>query len=68
MPPDRRLTPATPRAAHVSLRGVVAAEAFVEGMPLRVAVPVADLLAINTAMAQWLRRQPLAGDSDKLCS
>jgi sugar phosphate isomerase/epimerase len=30
--------------------------------------PVADLLTINTAMAQWLRRQPLDGDSDKLCS
>ncbi|MBW4529092.1 MAG: hypothetical protein KME02_00250 [Aphanothece saxicola GSE-SYN-MK-01-06B] len=30
--------------------------------------PVADLLTINTAMAQWLRRQPLAGNSDKMCS
>ncbi|MCP9787254.1 sugar phosphate isomerase/epimerase family protein [Cyanobium sp. N5-Cardenillas] len=30
--------------------------------------PVADLLAINTAMAQWLRCQLLAGDSDKLRS
>nr|WP_286192824.1 MULTISPECIES: sugar phosphate isomerase/epimerase [unclassified Synechococcus] len=30
--------------------------------------PVADLLTINTAMAQWLRSQPLADDSDKMCS
>jgi sugar phosphate isomerase/epimerase len=30
--------------------------------------PVADLLSINTAMARWLRSQPVAGNSDKLCS
>lgn len=30
--------------------------------------PVADLLTINTAMAQWLRNQQLAESSDKLCS
>jgi sugar phosphate isomerase/epimerase len=30
--------------------------------------PVADLRTINTAMAQWLRNQPLAGNSDKMCS
>jgi hypothetical protein len=30
--------------------------------------PVADLLTINRAMAQWLRNQPLAENSDKLCS
>lgn len=30
--------------------------------------PVADLLTINSAMAHWLRRQPLAGDGDTMCS
>lgn len=30
--------------------------------------PVADLLTINMAMAQWLRRQQIAGDGDKMCS
>ena len=30
--------------------------------------PVADLLTINTAMTRWLRSQPIAGNSDKLCS
>lgn len=30
--------------------------------------PVADLLAINTAMAQWLRTQPSAGNSGNMCS
>lgn len=42
---DRRLTPATPRAAHVSLQGRVPAERFVEGEPLRVILPLVDLLA-----------------------
>ncbi|MGL4279805.1 MAG: C40 family peptidase [Albidovulum sp.] len=41
---DRRLTPANGRVAHVSLRGQVAAEAFVEGEAASVAGPVADLL------------------------
>lgn len=43
--PDRRLTPANDRVAHVSLKGQVAAERFVEGEAARVAVPLADLLA-----------------------
>ena len=42
---DRRLTPATHRAAHVSLRGKVAADRFVDGEALQVALPLADLLA-----------------------
>ncbi|MBS0565741.1 MAG: C40 family peptidase [Proteobacteria bacterium] len=42
---DRRLTPANGRVAHVSLKGQVAAEYFVEGEAARVAVPLADLLA-----------------------
>jgi len=42
---DRRLTPWNGRVAHVSLRGRVAAERFVEGEPAAVAVPLADLCA-----------------------
>ena len=41
---DRRLTPATDRAAHVSLRGKLDRPRFTEGEPLRVSVPLADLL------------------------
>ncbi len=44
---DRRLTPATPRAAHVSLRGLVEAETWTEGEPAEVSVPLA-----------WLRAAP----------
>lgn len=42
---DRRLTPATARVAHVSLRGNVNAESFTEGEHLRVQQGVVDLLA-----------------------
>ena len=42
---DWRLTPATARVAHVSLRGVVPAERLVEGRAAAVAVPLADLCA-----------------------
>lgn len=42
---DRRLTPANGRVAHLSLKGQVEAEIFVEGEAARVAVPLADLLA-----------------------
>lgn len=41
---DRRLTPATPRIAHSSLKGRVEVPVFTDGTPMRVAVPVADLL------------------------
>ena len=41
---DWRLTPATARVAHRSLRGVVDAAAFTEGEALRVARPLVDLL------------------------
>ena len=41
---DRRLTPATARVAHVSLRGQVAAEVWTEGEALQVALPLVDLL------------------------
>ncbi len=41
---DWRLTPATSRVAHVSMRGQVEGVAFTEGEALRIAVPLADLL------------------------
>lgn len=42
---DRRLTPWNGRVAHVSLRGQVAAERFVEGAPAAVAAALTDLCA-----------------------
>ncbi len=44
-PADRRRLAFSGRVAHVSLKGKVAAEAFVEGVTRRIRVPVADLLA-----------------------
>jgi cell wall-associated NlpC family hydrolase len=41
---DRRLTPATARVAHVSLKGKIDAPAFTIGEDLRIALPVVDLL------------------------
>lgn len=41
---DRRLTPATPRIAHSSLKGRVEVAVYTDGTPMRVALPVADLL------------------------
>lgn len=41
---DRRLTPATPRVAHISLKGRVDAPRYVEGDRLRIAMPLVDLL------------------------
>lgn len=42
---DRRETPANGRVAHVSLRGQVVADRYVEGEPARIAAPLTDLLA-----------------------
>lgn len=56
---DRRLTPFNGRVAHVSLRGKVEAERFVEGEPHKVVRPVADLLA---APKGGRDRQLLRGD------
>ncbi len=42
---DRRLTPANARVAHVSLRGQVTADRFVEGDWALIAAPLADLEA-----------------------
>ena len=41
---DCRLTPATARAAHTSLRGVVDAPTYTDGITLRLNRPLADLL------------------------
>jgi len=41
---DPRLTPANARAAHVSLRGLVAAPRYTEGEALQVVLPLVDLL------------------------
>jgi cell wall-associated NlpC family hydrolase len=41
---DRRMTPATDRVAHVSLRGVVDAPAYTAGERLQIAAPLVDLL------------------------
>lgn len=40
---DRRLTPSNGRVAHVSLRGQVQADRYVEGEPASIAVPLTDL-------------------------
>ncbi|SNS18723.1 C40 family peptidase [Antarctobacter heliothermus] len=42
---DRRLTPSNGRVAHVSLRGEVEAESYVDGELHRIARPVADILS-----------------------
>ncbi len=42
--PDRRLTPATARIAHISMQGKIDAAAFTAGEMLRIATPLADLL------------------------
>ncbi|MFM2355204.1 MAG: hypothetical protein RLZZ528_940 [Pseudomonadota bacterium] len=55
---DRRLTPANGRVAHVSLRGQVTAETFVEGEWARICQALADL---DAAMTGPRERQLLAG-------
>ncbi|QUS35973.1 NlpC/P60 family protein [Falsirhodobacter algicola] len=42
---DRRITPATSRIAHESLRGIVDAPAFTKGDARQVSAPLVDLLA-----------------------
>lgn len=41
---DRRLTPATPRVAHVSLAGILDSPTYVEGTTRRLNQPLTDLL------------------------
>lgn len=57
---DRRITPATPRAAHVSLRGQVQAEIFTEGTPAEITVPLTDLRATPGGRRD---RQLILGDA-----
>ena len=42
--PDRRLTPATARIAHISLQGSIDAAAFTAGTLRQIALPLVDLL------------------------
>ncbi len=56
---DWRLTPATARIAHVSLRGRVEAPAYAEGEAMEVAVPVADL---SRRPGEGRERQLLLGE------
>ncbi len=56
---DRRLTPATARIAHVSLKGRLDAPAFTEGKRMRVAMPLVDLLR---SPGGGRERQLLLGD------
>lgn len=57
---DRRLTPATVRVAHVSLKGKLDAPAFTEGEVLRIALPLVDLLRSPNGARE---RQLLLGES-----
>ncbi len=57
---DRRLTPFSGRVAHVSLKGLVAADRFTRGRPARVVWPLADLC---TAPGGARDRQVLMGAS-----
>lgn len=60
---DRRLTPATPRVAHVSLRGKIASPCFVEGQSAIVVQPVVDLLPEPDVNFGRMDRQLLFGES-----
>lgn len=57
---DRRTTPANGRVAAAFLQGKVAAEAYSEGTPARVSVPIADLLRTPGGPRD---RQLVCGDS-----
>ena len=56
---DRRLLFATPRVAHISLKGQVEAPSYADARPYEVAVPVADLLRTKAGPRE---RQLLLGD------
>lgn len=57
---DRRLTPATPRIAHSSLKGHIEAPVYTDGTPMRIAQPVADLLRAPNGARE---RQLLLGEA-----
>ena len=65
---DRRLTPATDRVAHVSLRGKIDRPRFAEGEALRVSVPLADLLRAPSGARErqlWLGERFTVIDRDQ---
>jgi cell wall-associated NlpC family hydrolase len=65
---DRRLTPATDRVAHVSLRGRLERPRFTEGEPLRVSVTLADLLRAPFGARErqlWLGERFIVVDRDQ---
>lgn len=57
---DRRTTPATPRIAHESLKGILDAPKFTAGEARQISVPLADLLAAPQGARD---RQLVMGDS-----
>lgn len=57
---DRRLTPATPRVAHISLRGLIDAPSYTDGARRRLSRPLTDLLKHPNGPRE---RQLLLGDS-----
>jgi len=65
---DRRLTPATSRVAHVSLRGQLDRPEYTEGTPLRVTQPLVDLLDAPCGRRDrqlWLGDDVLVIDRDQ---
>lgn len=65
---DRRLTPATPRVAHVGLRGVVEAPSYTEGQRLLVSPPLTDLLRTPNGARErqlWLGEGFIVVDRDQ---
>lgn len=65
---DRRLTPATDRVAHVSLRGTLDRPRFTEGEALRVSVALADLLRAPFGARDrqlWLGERFIVVDRDQ---
>jgi hypothetical protein len=65
---DRRLTPATARVAHISLRGVVEAPDYTEGQRLQISAPLADLLRAPNGPRErqlWLGEGFIVVDRDQ---
>ena len=65
---DRRLTPATARFAHASLKGKVEAAAFTEGRRMQVSVALADLLRAPFGARErqlWLGEDFIVIDRDQ---
>ena len=62
---DRRLTPATPRIAHNSLKGRIDAPVFTDGTPMRIAQPASNR-AQTVSMAAWRKSFPVSKAARKL--